>query len=331
MSDRGVRPAWPAGVAGAIRVGCAATIPLMVFGGTACTASVEDSSMPEEPAAQVADYRIIFSSERNGNFDLYRMNSDGSDLSRLTDNPAEDWLPYCSPDGSQIVFSSDRDGLHQLYMMPVDGGEATRLTHTDYANNSPSWSPDGSEIAFSSGGNTAVSNLFAIRPDGTNLRQITDMPGYNFLSPTWSPDGSRLAAEGGKLGETIATEWGVAGRTQIWTFASDGSDPIRLTSLDAYNGYPAWSPTGATIVFDSTLEGWADVMAVNVDDGSIANLTQDPRENEFAAWSPDGQQIAFVAGRDGNNEIYVMNADGTNPTRLTNHAAADSAPAWCRR
>jgi len=240
-------------------------------------------------------------------------------------------LPYCSPDGAQIVFSSDRVGHHQLYLMPIEGGEATRLTHSKFANNSPSWSPDGSEIAFSSGGNTSVSNLYAVRPDGTNLRQITDMPGYNFLSPTWSPDGSRLAAEGGKLGETIKTEWGEAGRMQIWSFNKDGSDPVELTGLDAYNGYPAWSPTGSTIVFDSTLEGWADVMAVNVDDRSVANLTQDPRENEFAAWSPDGEKIAFVAGRDGNNEIYVMNADGTNPTRLTNDAGADSAPAWCRR
>ena len=83
------------------------------------------------------------------------------------------------------------------------------------------------------------------------------------------------------------------------------------------------------IVFDSTLEGWADVLSVSVADGSVVNLTNDPRENEFAAWSPNGAKIAFVAGRDGNNEIYVMDADGNNQNRLTNHEASESGPAWC--
>ena len=223
------------------------------------------------------DYRIVFTSERDGNSEIYRMNADGSGLTRLTNNPAEESLPYCSPDGSRIVFSSDRDNTRQLYLMDIDGGNHVRLTNNDYDNNSPAWSPDGSEIAFSSGGNATPSNLFTIRPDGSNERQVTNREGYNFLSPTWSPDGSRLGAEGGRLGETLQTEWGEAGRTQIWTFNADGSDAVQLTQLDAYNGYPAWSPIGSHIVFDSTLEGWADILSVSVADQSVANLTNDPR------------------------------------------------------
>jgi len=283
------------------------------------------------PRRSEGGYSIVFSSERDGNPEIYLMQEDGSAPVRLTDDPAEDSLPYCSPDGSRIVFASDRDGTRQLYLMDIDGGDLTRLTNNELSSGSPSWSPDGSKIAFSSGGNATPSNLFTIEPDGSNQRQITDVAGHNFLSPTWSPDGSRVAAEGGRLGETVETEWGEAGRMQVWTFNADGSDPVRLTDVDAYNGYPAWSPTGATIVFDSTLEGWADILSVDTTDGSVTNLTQDPHENEFAAWSPDGSRIAFVAGRDGNNEIYVMDADGANPTRLTNHAANDTGPAWCSR
>lgn len=278
---------------------------------------------------QSGRHKIVFSSERDGNPEIYLMNDDGSGVTRLTDNPADDSLPYCSPDGSQIVFSSDREGGKQLYLIDIDGGSLTRLTRNEFDNGSPSWSPDGSRIAFSSGGNASSSNLYTIAPDGSDQQQVTDIDGYNFLSPTWSPDGRKLAAEGGRLGETIDTEWGEAGRMQIWTFNADGSDPTQMTELEAYNGYPAWSPTGSSIVFDSTLEGWADILAVSVVDGSVSNLTNDPRSNEFAAWSPDGSKIAFVADRDGNNEIYVMDADGANPTRVTRHEAEDTGPAWC--
>ena len=280
---------------------------------------------------QARDNRIVFSSGRDGNSEIYTINEDGSGLARLTNNPAEDYLPYCSPDGSRIVFSSDRDGIRQLYLMDPDGGNVTRLTHNDLASASPSWSPDGQTIAFSTGGNNMPSNLYTIRVDGSNERQITDIDGHNFLSPTWSPDGSKLAAEGGRLGETIDTEWGEAGKKQIWMFNADGSDPVQLTSLDAYNGYPAWSPAGAHIVFDSTLTGWADLLAVSVDDRSITNLSNNANANEFAAFSPDGSKIAFVADRDGNNEIYVMDADGANQRRLTNSEAGESGPAWCAR
>jgi len=280
---------------------------------------------------QSTGHRIVFTSERDGNPEIYLMNQDGSGITRLTDNAADDLLPYCSPDGSRIVFSSNREGTRQLYLMDTDGTDLSRLTDNELASGSAAWSPDGTKIAFSSGGNASPSNLYTIDPDGSNQRQVTDLDGYNFLSPTWSPDSRKLAAEGGKLGELIETEWGEAGRMQIWTFNLDGSDPVELTQLEAYNGYPAWSPTGDNIIFDSTLEGWADVLSVNVTDKSVVNLTNDPRSNEFAAWSPDGSRIAFVADRDGNNEIYVMDADGGNPTRLTDHAAQDTMPAWCLR
>lgn len=316
------RTIGPVAVALLLAVGCGPAEP-------PSTSDTGTSNLHANFEPQDRDYRIVFSSERDGNSEIYLMNQDGSGLTRLTDNPASDALPYCSPDGSRIVFSSDREERKQLYLMDVDGSDVTRLTHNDYDNNSPSWSPNGSKIAFSSGGNATPSNLFTIQPDGSNELQVTNIAGYNFLSPTWSPDGTKLAAEGGQLGETITTEWGEAGRLQIWTFNADGSDPTQLTQLDAYNGYPAWSPTGSSIVFDSTLEGWADILSVSLADQNVTNLSRDPRSNEFAAWSPDGAKIAFVADRDGNNEIYVMDADGGNQIRLTSHEAAESGPAWC--
>ena len=188
------------------RFSCVALGVVLIAG---CQPQSEIATPPDLPSVE---NKIVFSSERDGNSEIYLMNEDGSAVARLTNDPDEDSLPYCSPDGSRIVFSSDRSGNHQLFLMDIDGGNVVRLTHNDYDNNSPSWSPDGGKIAFSSGGNASPSNLFTIEPDGSNELQVTNREGYNFLSPTWSPDGSKLAAEGGKLGETIKTEWGEAGR-----------------------------------------------------------------------------------------------------------------------
>ena len=274
--------------------------------------------------------KIAFYSDRDGKAAIYVMNADGSNQTRLSFTDGYDSLPYWSPDGSTIVFQSskDRDSPAQLYLMNADGSNVRQITHGQYGHNSVSWSPDGKRIAFHSD-RDGSGNSYVIDADGSNETQVTNRAGYSFISPTWSPDSKRIAVEGGKQDESIQTEWGEARAFQIWVFTVDGSSPpVQVTDIAAYNGYPAWSPAGPIIAFDSTQGGWADLWTVNVEDRSTVNLTNQPTQSEFAAWSSDGSKIAFVADRDGNTEIYVMNADGSDQTRLTFTEAQESAPAW---
>ena len=76
--------------------------------------------------------RIVFSSNRDGNFEIYDMNVDGSGQTRLTDNPARDWYPSWSPDGEKIVFDSDRDGNFKIYVMNADGSNKSPLVEPLY-------------------------------------------------------------------------------------------------------------------------------------------------------------------------------------------------------
>ena len=95
--------------------------------------------------------KIAFTSTRDGNSEIYVMDASGSNQTRLTNNPAFDFSPSFSRDGSKIAFVSNRDGIPQIYVMNADGSNQTRLTNNPAsADVSPSFSGDGSKIAFSS-------------------------------------------------------------------------------------------------------------------------------------------------------------------------------------
>ena len=96
--------------------------------------------------------RIAFSSDRDGDYEIYVMNADGSDQTNLTNNDTTDWEASWSPDGSRIAFSSRRDGDYEIYVINADGSDQTRLTNNAgrrhrYSRSSeadPSWwSPIG--------------------------------------------------------------------------------------------------------------------------------------------------------------------------------------------
>ena len=274
--------------------------------------------------------KIAFSSNRDGNSEIYTMNPDGTNQTRLTNNEARDAFPYWSPDGKKILFQSAKpgDSPPQLYTMNPDGTDKKQLTNCTHGHKSASWSPDGKTIAFFDN-RDGSSNIYTMDAQGGEETQITNVPDHSFLSPTWSPDSKQIAAEGGDPNKMITVEWGEARLFQIYVITVDQSPPPRqVTDTVAYNGYPAWSPNGDTIAFDANPGDSADIMTVDLANKKITNITNQETQSEFAAWSHDAKKIAFTANRDGNVEIYTMNADGTNQTRLTNTEAGESAPAW---
>lgn len=95
--------------------------------------------------------RIYFDSNREGRYDIYRMDFRGEKLTRLTFNPgADDIQPVVSPNGDKIVFSSNRNGNFDLFMMNSDGTAEQRLTSNPANDSDAEFSPDGSKIIFHS-------------------------------------------------------------------------------------------------------------------------------------------------------------------------------------
>jgi dipeptidyl aminopeptidase/acylaminoacyl peptidase len=269
--------------------------------------------------------RITFQSDRDGNWEIYTMNPDGSDQRNLTNNPSWDRWPAWSPDGSKIAFVSERDNGGDIHTMDADGSDVTRLTYNALAT-SPGWSPDGEKIAFSSRlhGRFINEEIYVMNADGAGIQRRT----YNEVvdtEPDWSPDGSKIAF----------TAFSESGGYDVYTMDPDGSKKVNLTPEHTVvaDESPKWSPDGSKIVFDSSKSPSHAIWTMGPDGSDKKVLTPDPPYDFEPAWSPDGTRIVFQSDRaervgDGYQELYVMQADGSALTRITNNSANDWHPDW---
>src|SRR6266567_5672538 len=167
-----------------------------------CSGLQRLTSHPLVDASQAAwspdGRRILFGSNRDGDFEVYVMDVDGSNQTNLTRDPASDDSASWSPDGTSIAFASDRDGDYEIYVMNADGSEARQLTMIDVEVASPAWSPDGTRIGFTRGeGGSGSRDLYLMSPDGSSVARLTSEGDIAWWPPTWSPDGTRIACETG--------------------------------------------------------------------------------------------------------------------------------------
>lgn len=255
--------------------------------------------------------RIAFVSTRDGNDEIYTMNADGSDQTRLTNNAASDSDSAFSRDGSKIVFSSTRDGNGEIYVMNADGTGQTRRTNNGANDIQPAFSPDGSKIAFVStrDGNNEI---YVMNADGTSPMRLTNQLADD-LAPSYSADGSKITFVSSR-----------DGNLEVYVMNADGMAQTRLTNNPTFDLKPSFSPDGSKIIFTTNREGPFLNYLMNADGtGQTRFSTAHPMSDFEAAFSSDGSQIAFASDRDGSIEIYVINADGTGEMRLTTVDAAN--------
>lgn len=279
--------------------------------------SVTPTPMPHPGWSQG---RIVFVTDRDRDNEIYVMKADGSEQTRLTNSPGDDWSPAWSPDGQRIAFTSTRSartaGVHNIFIMDADGHNVQQLTYNQAWDEYPAWSPDGQQIAFTS---TADNNaeIFAVSVEGGNYRRLTNNAADD-AEPSWSPNGRQILFVSRRTGS-----W------QIFVMDVSGNNQMRVTRNDANYQHPVWSPDGRQIAAFSDRDGNAEIYVMNDDGSELKRLTDNDARDEHPSWSPDGSALVFLSSQAGNaSDVYIMWADGSQPSRLTFGLAADGAPDW---
>jgi Tol biopolymer transport system component len=278
--------------------------------------------------------RLAFVSGAEGtNRDIYLVNSNGTGLIRLTDDPAVDEDPAWSPDGTRIAFTSSRNGGREIYVMGADGSNPIRLNAAGYR---PSWSPDARRIVFVSD-RDGNAELYVMNADGTQQTRLTNNRTRD-TDPAWSPDGRRIAFSNN------ADPNLQPGASAIFVMNVDGSGLARVTMFEGAVGQPAWSPDGTRLAYSQTqCAGYYSCYpAVFVTDTNgfqpfEIGIGQDP------AWSPDGKKIAatgFECDYYGYEPcaisgIMILSAAGFSATEVRNiqwngmlTKAVNTNPSW---
>jgi TolB protein len=257
-----------------------------------------------DPAALELNGRIAFVSERDGNQEIYVMNGDGSNVTRLTNHWARDDSPVWSPDGQQIAFNSNRDGNEEIYVMNADGTNVTRITFEPSRDYISAWSPDGQWLAFVTErhGDPWMNEfrIYWIRPDGSEEQRWPSSVVAQF-SPGWSPDGQFVVYGQGDV---------------IYRAEVDGSNADNL----GFGGGPVWSPNGEQIAFLNQ----NNIFVMNADGSQRRPVTDSRNIWERGDWSPDSQFIVFSRA----DELYVVNVVTEEEIRLTSNSFYDGEPAW---
>ena len=300
------------------------TFAIFIFLGLTVSVSLLFAKVPMTP-------KILFTSLRDGNREVYIMNPDGSEQVRLTQHPANDLEAVWSPTGEKILFVSDRGdfrprGTRDLYMMDPDGSNVRRVFRRKIEawRTSPSWAPDGKHIAyyqldFSGGGTTGMYIATLGEQDAEYIETLS--------SPAWSPDGTEIAC-----GEASP------GLTWIILFNVRTQKHERLLPKKAlpWQQDPSWSAAGDKIAFvgnnnplpvilDRDLHNaWAakdTIFIVNRDGTGLKQLVpEDGQAALYPALSPNGEEVLYtqqINGRNGRFQIFKVNVNSGIRTQLT--------------
>jgi len=180
-----------------------------------------------EPAWSPDGTQIAFTRNRNDVIDVHVMNTDGSNVTNLTNSASSrDDQAEWSPDGSKLVFRSNRDGGFGVWVMNSDGSGLLKLTNGTSGN--PTWSPDGTKIAFVSDRSGNL-DIWVMDANGANQVNVTMNPAQDG-EPAWNPTSGRITFSSDR-----------DGNPDIYAMDADGTNVVRLTNSAGNDLWPSWS------------------------------------------------------------------------------------------
>jgi Tol biopolymer transport system component len=204
-----------------------------------------------------------------GDYDIWKIRPDGSDLTQLTDLPGDQFNPTLSPDGTEIAFEDRETTNWEIATVSIDGGAVTNITQASGKDFEPSWSPDGTKILF--GSTRSHGGLFTLAPDGTDLQEIPNSRGFG--SAVWQP-----------------AQVQVSSNKQIVPAGSSVRLDLRIAASGTTN-------PSVTLQRRTSSTSWADWRTVEVDSSGAGSLTPVVNENVWfrAIWAGDATHLGATS------------------------------------
>lgn len=268
---------------------------------------------------------IYFTSDRDGNMEIYSIDPDSGEELNISDKPEDEHSPVISPDGKWLAFLVGDENRSSIDVLNLDNRERFTVTKGTGRFVNPRWSSDSKRIVFLGIHPDKGSRVYITSVEQISPARLSDIEATRVGD--WSPDG-----------EAVVFSSEDSKRTGIHVRNPDGVNQRQMTCAKDYGA--VWSPDSRQLAFLSERDGNPDVYVMDRDSldelcagkkdvrSEAYQLTETDEPESDVSWSPDGKWLLFVSERDGNKEIYVMEASGNKQTRLTYNEIPDYQPVW---
>jgi serine/threonine protein kinase len=257
-----------------------------------------DQGLQGEPAWSPDGRFVAYTSDREGNFDIWIQPVGGGNPVQVTKSPAHDWQPDWSPDGNSIVFRSEREG-GGLFVVPAFGGRERKISAFGYR---PRWSPKGERILCLKPGERVneYPQVLVVDLNGKSQEVFTSVSANEsdakFGMVGWLPDGERvsfLTNDGGFWTTELSSRKPI--RSQV---SAKVANQLQEQAIELGNF--RWAPAGNALFFEGKASGVANIWRISVDpqtlewvDGPV-RLTTGSGSDLDIALSSDGKRLAFA-------------------------------------
>jgi Tol biopolymer transport system component len=273
---------------------------------------------------------LAFSTNRDGNPEIYTWTVTERKATRMTNNPQQDGHPDFSPNNRLLAYSAWTDGEADIIIADAVNGAGGPIATLAGSETEPDWYPDSASLVYVSDVGETPS-LYWIERETRIVRRLTGDEGAD-SSPSWSPDGKRIVFASNRGGTNDIYMLDVAScQPPVEGSPENTPETCAITPLvadDAQNTQPAWSPTRDAIVFVSNREGESALYTVNTRGRRLNRLTEGA-QNSDPAWSPEGGRVSFTTVLpSGETAVQVLDINRREIEAITNAGETASQSAW---
>ena len=314
-----------------------AALSLVTAGGallmSGCGGGANAAPIPKTNNVNTNLNRIAFSSKRDGNFEIYTVKPDGSDVQRVTTATGDDTKPAWSRDKTKLAFVSQRDGNAEIYVQNIaDGkpvGNAQRITDDPASDSAPSWNSDGTQLVFQSNRATrdspdAITQLesaiYVVSVNTKDVRRLTQHPGFVDQAPAWSPLGNLIVFQSK---DADFTKFRPTAPDHLFAIQPNGENLKQLTFGGSnQDRSPSWNSNGTKVIYEAF-----SLFTLTLSNSEITNVRPVSQQFCFSpVFSPNNEFV--ICGTQGNLATFSITDPQKALTLITDANSISTDPSW---